>query len=266
LTAHGGIECQDQSPLTRTSRCKCARLLHEGVDRAAVGTGLGDVALPGLDRYWFSAHPMKMCAEACRDKPRSRAAALIPRRLEQARLRKFPRQVVGQLARDSFSYICRDIFGCKIAPALEWSARQPLGADNVWLQHQPAPHDALGVAEGPYVQQLLAALHAALHHPIERSAIGEFINPLGDHACGVELFSRLPAPLFVFKGELDPLLKLFGRGTADAKFDHVKRHALPLAEMRDRVNAGRSGMRKSVMRFSARIPRNSNRLDRAIEI
>src|SRR5690606_7441342 len=125
----------------------------------------------------------------------------------------------------------------KIAPALEWSARQPLGANNCGLQHQPASHDALAIAKGPYVQELLAALHAALHHPIERSAVGEFIHPLGDHACGVELFSRLSTPLFVFKGELDPLLKLFGRVTADAKFDHVKRHALPLAEMRDRVNA-----------------------------
>src|SRR5690606_2999029 len=69
LTAHGGIKCQDQPPLPRTVRCKGACLLHEGVNRAAVGTGLGDVALPGLDRYWFSAHPMKMCAEACGDKP-----------------------------------------------------------------------------------------------------------------------------------------------------------------------------------------------------
>src|SRR6185437_3921338 len=83
---------------------------------------------------------------------------------------------------------------------------------------------ALLVDERPHIDDAFAASDLALDDPIERTAVGEFLGTLGDHACRVDMLGLLAAALFVLKPLLDPALEVFDGIATDAKFDQIEGH------------------------------------------
>src|SRR5690606_7318693 len=75
----------------------------------------------------------------------------------------------------------------------------------------------------------LATLHATLDDPVQRTAIKQLVDALGDHARRVEMLSGKTGAPFFLEPQRDPVFKVLDAFGADAEFDEVKCHALNLA-------------------------------------
>src|SRR5690606_25310035 len=120
--------------------------------------------------------------------------------------------------------IARRVLGSKVAPALERTARLPVGAHHHRVEDEPAAADALGVGKRPDIDQTLTALHAALDDPVERAAVEQFVDALGHHARGVELFDRLAGAPFLLELFGDPVLEILDAFAADAELYQMQSH------------------------------------------
>ncbi len=80
-----------------------------------------------------------------------------------------------------------------------------------------AAADALAVGERPDFEQALPALHVALDHPIERTAVDQLGAARRHHAGGVEVLGRLAGAAALVEPEGDPFLEIFDAVAADAE-------------------------------------------------
>src|SRR5258707_10814063 len=87
-----------------------------------------------------------------------------------------------------------------------------------------AAADALLVDEWAHIEQPLPAHDLAADHPIERAAVAQLLGALGHHARPVHVLGREPALPALLEFLADPVLEIFDRIAADAKFDEMKGH------------------------------------------
>jgi hypothetical protein len=146
--------------------------------------------------------------------------------LQKAELAQFPPQRFRHGLRP-WRYpieVARTIFVGKVTPALERSPRTRLDQHEFRLEHQLAATNSPLVDKRPHVQESLPTRHFPPDHPIERTAIAEFVRTSGYHARAVDVLAGQSAPFALFESAAYPILQLFDRVAADTELDEMKRH------------------------------------------
>src|SRR5581483_61510 len=125
------------------------------------------------------------------------------------------------LAALGLAHIGRRVGGIEIAPALERGAGAPQHRHQLLVIDQGAMRFAF-VAGGADVEQCLPRRDLALDHPVERTAIQQFLGALGRLAGEMDKFGLL-ALLFLFRElALLPVAQFLETVDADTKFDQME--------------------------------------------
>ncbi|CAH2404706.1 hypothetical protein MES5069_440084 [Mesorhizobium escarrei] len=139
-------------------------------------------------------------------------------------------------SRFALAEIGRCVRRFQIPPALKGAARLPFSAHDRGIEHQVTAADTLVIGERTDFGDQLAALHIALDHPVEGTAIGDLGAARRHHAGGVVVLDRFTgAPPFV-EAEGDPLFQIFDAVAANAELYEIEGHGLRFSPGRDGVN------------------------------
>src|SRR4029077_11882938 len=94
------------------------------------------------------------------------------------------------------------------APAPGSAERARRHQHHFGIEHDAAAADTVLVAKRPDGADALPAHDLAADHPIERTAVGEFVGALGHHAGAVDVLGLFAALALVLELLLDPVLEV----------------------------------------------------------
>jgi len=163
-------------------------------------------------------------------------------RLQQTKLTQFPTQCLRHAPGSGCDpvEIARAIFAREVSPALKRPPGSGLDKNELGLEHKMAPAHPGFVDERPYVNQELPAHHFAADHPIQRAAVAQLVDTLGDHAGSVHVLARQSAFCALLEPLRDPMLQVLDRVAADTKLDEVEsQRFLPIGARSPGITNGR---------------------------
>ncbi len=143
--------------------------------------------------------------------------------LEQAEFGQLPPHVfghLGQIARFAID-VTRSVLVNQITPALKRPVGPWRNGNNLRLQHQAAPADAIRIRERTNVQQPLTRGNLPFDHPEQGAAVQKLVNTLRHHARGVRLLVNATESLVMSTVLLDPFFEIRDGFAAHAEFDEV---------------------------------------------
>lgn len=129
-----------------------------------------------------------------------------------------------RLAASFAADIAGRIFGAKVPPSLERSPRLRLRRNQLRREHDRAPADAVSAGDAFDTGDFLPHQHSAPHHPVERSAIEQFVRTPRRHSRNVFMQSP-PAPLPATRDAgYHPRLQIIKTVSPRRQFNQMKRH------------------------------------------
>src|SRR5262245_33898340 len=141
----------------------------------------------------------------------------------------------------------------EIAPALEGAAGLRPRRDELGVEHNATAAPAVVLHLLAEIEHALSHQHEALDHPIERSAVEDFIAPPRGLKGAMAMLGLLPRPGEALEMVGLPLGEFPRRLNADAKLDQMQRHG-PALEIRNwtRLRPGPGSKPRMVLRLDSR--------------